>query len=83
MKLSLRAIARSRDGAVHLTGPVMRHRVAFDPPMDGHEAFIENLSASTPRWEVRLSVDGVPQDVPGECQSAEEALALLQKKLEE
>jgi len=78
-KLTTREAMRSRNGTEYGTGPIFRYRVDGMP--QGQEAFIVNVHSGTPR-AAKWRVKGVNAD-NRTYETAEEALAALQKQADE
>jgi hypothetical protein len=77
--LTMHAEAWVSDGPVYASGPVIGYRVGGLPA--GEEAKIQNLGGpETPAWRVLRILNGKSSEVDGSFESAEDALAALQRE---
>lgn len=80
--LSLKPVARSRNGVEYATGPVMLYEVEGLP--EGQEISIRNARPATqePVWQIGAHSRGRETRWTGTFEAAEEALAQLQEQLD-
>ena len=81
--LSLKPVARSRDGVEYGSGPIMLYEVQGLP--EGRAISIRNVRAQSqePVWQFGAHFKGYPTRWTGAFKTAEEALAQLQENLDE
>jgi len=81
MNLTLHEIGWVRDGPIFGTGTVYQYRVGHMPP--GYQALIANFGAPHRNdWKIMRIDDDAQEEWNGSYQSAEEALAVLQKEFD-
>jgi hypothetical protein len=79
--LTLHATGWTNEGPGYANGPVIWYRVGGLP--EGEEAEIKNLGGpETPAWRVLRISNGRSAEPKGGFESADDALAALQKDLE-
>ena len=80
--LSLKPVARSRNGVEYATGPVMLYEVEGLP--EDQKISIRNTSPATqePVWQIGAHSRGRETRWTGTSETAEEALAQLQEELD-
>ena len=78
--LTLHATGNTSKGAGYANGPVIWYRVGG--MQEGEEAKIQNLGGpETPAWRVLRILNGASSELEGSFESAEDALAALQKEV--
>src|SRR3989304_4918262 len=78
IKLTKREVASFRSGPVYGTGRAFKYKVGGMPP--GEEATI--TESPNQGWRILRTKNGVQGDWTGEYESADEALAALQKEFD-
>lgn len=78
--LTLHAIGWTNEGPGYANGPVIWYRVGGMP--EGEEAKIQNLGGpDTPAWRVLRVSNGKSSELAGGFESAEDAMAALQREI--
>lgn len=81
MKLTLHEIGRISDRLEYGTGTVYQYRVGHMPP--GYQALIANFGApNNSDWKLMRIEEDIQEEWSGHYESAEEALAVLQKEFD-
>lgn len=81
-KLSLKPVARSRNGVLYGTGPTMLYEVDGLPEGQKISICNERASGQEPVWQVGGHISGQPTKWTGAFKTPEEALTQLQKEID-